>query len=197
MWQNTIDWLKSYLQNREQCVQFKGKISDIKPVIHGVPQGSILGPLLFIAFMNDLPLHLDSSLDMYADDSTLGASGKTIEDLEVKLNSDMAKVNKWCKDNKMAINCAKTQVMLVTTYQKEAKLDSTHVHAICDNTELEKVNSNKLLGVIIDKSLTWKFHIDKTAKSICGNTALLRRIRKYLPHQTRITFYKNYITPHR
>ncbi len=110
---NTIDWLKSYLQNREQCVQFKGKISDTKPVAHGVPQGSILGPLLF---MNDLPLHVHSSLDMYADDSTLGASGKTIEDLEVKLNSDMATVNKWCKIIKRAINCDKTKVMLIKTY---------------------------------------------------------------------------------
>ncbi len=60
--------------------------------------------------MNDLPFHVDLSLDMYADDSTLFASGKTKEDLEVKLNSDMAKVNKWCKDFKMAINCDKTKV---------------------------------------------------------------------------------------
>ncbi len=86
--------------------------------------------------------------------------------------------------------------MLVTTYQKEAKLNSTHVSVICDNIELENVNSNKLLGVIIDKNLTWKFHIDETAKYICGNIALLRRIRKYLPHQTRITFYKSYIQHH-
>ncbi len=63
----------------------------------------------------------------------------------------MAKVSKWCKDNKMAINCHKTKVMLITTYQKEAKLESTHVSVMCDNTELENVNSNKLLGVIIDK----------------------------------------------
>ncbi len=125
----------------------------------------------------------------------LGANGKSIENIEVKLNSDMAKVNQWCKDNKMAINCDKTMVMLVTTYQKEAKLDSTHVSVICYNTELEKVNSNKLLGVIVDKNLTQKFHIDKTAKSTCCNIALLRRIRKYLPHQTRITFYKSYIQP--
>ncbi len=84
--------------------------------------------------MNDLPLHVHSSLDMYADDSTLGVSGKTIEDLEVKLNPDMAKVNKCCKDNIMAINCDTTKVMLVTTYQKEVKLDSTGVSVICDNT---------------------------------------------------------------
>ncbi len=105
---NAYASLKSYLQNREQWIQFKGKISDTKLVTHGVLQGCINGPLLFIVFMDDLPLHVDSSLDMYADDSTLGASGKTIDDLEVKLNSDMVKVNKWCKDNKMAINCDKT-----------------------------------------------------------------------------------------
>ncbi len=87
-------------------------------------------------------------------------------------------------------------MLLITTYQTEAKLDSTHVSDICDNTELENVNSNKLLSVIIDKILTWKFHIDKTAKSICCNIVLLRRIRKYLLHQTRITFYKSYIQPH-
>ncbi len=78
----------------------------------------------------------------------------------------MAKVNKWCKDNKIAINCDKTKVMLITTYKKEAKLDSTHVSVICDNTELENMNSNKLLGGIIDKNITWKFHINKTDNQI-------------------------------
>ncbi len=175
---NVIAWLKSYLQNREQCFPFKGKISDTKSVTHGVPQGSKLCPLLFIIF------NVDSSLDMYTDHSTLGVSGKTIEDLEVKLNPNMAMVNKWCKDNQMAINCDKTKAMFIITHQKEAKLDSTHLSVICDTTQLENVNSNKLLCVIIDKNLTWKFHINNTAKSISCNIALLRRIRKFLPHQT-------------
>ncbi len=81
---NAINWLQSFLQNRYYCVQLKGKISGTKPVTHGVPHRSILSPLLFIVLMNDLPLHVDLSLDMYVDDSTLGASGKTIEDLEIK-----------------------------------------------------------------------------------------------------------------
>ncbi len=88
--------------------------------------------------------------------------------------------------------------MLATTYQKDTKLDSTHVSVICDNAELENGNSNKLLGIIIDKNLTWKFHIDKRAKSIWCNIALLRRIRKCLPNQTRITCYKKlHSTPYR
>ncbi len=100
----------------------------------------------------------------------------------------------WCKNNKLAINCDKTKVMLITTYQKEDKLDSTHVSVICDNTELENVNSSKLLDVIIYKPVTWKFHVDKTDISICCNIALLRRIKKCLPHQTQITFNPIYIT---
>ncbi len=66
-------------------------------VTHGVPQGSILGPLLFITFMNDLPLYIDSPLDMYADDSTIHITGKTIEELKCKLNIDLKKVQIWCK----------------------------------------------------------------------------------------------------
>ncbi len=87
--ERTLNWFKSYLQNRTQCVQFKSKISDTITMTQGVPQGSILGPLLFILFMNDLPLHAESELNMYADDSTLCATGKTVEDLDLKLNNDM------------------------------------------------------------------------------------------------------------
>ncbi len=72
----TINWFKSYLQDREQCVIFKGNLSITNTVAHGVPQGSILGPLLFITFMNDLPLYIDSPLHMYADDSTIHVTGK-------------------------------------------------------------------------------------------------------------------------
>ncbi len=83
--ERTLNWFKSYLQGRTQCVQFKSKISDTITMTHGVPQGSILVPLLFILFMLDV----ESELDMYADDSTLCATGKTVEDLDVKLNNDM------------------------------------------------------------------------------------------------------------
>ncbi len=82
----TINWFKSYLQGREQCVIFKGNLSKTNTVTHGVPQDSILGPLLFITFMNDLPLYILTPLDMYADDSTIHVTGRTIEELEIKLN---------------------------------------------------------------------------------------------------------------
>ncbi len=82
------------------------------PITHGVPQGSILGPLRFILFMNDLHLHVDSSTDIYADDSTLCETGETIQQLNVKLNEDMVSVKKWCHDNQTAANTDKTKVLL-------------------------------------------------------------------------------------
>ncbi len=135
---------------------------------------------------------MDSSLDMYADDSTLGVTEKTVEDIENKLNSDMKTVDTWCESNRMATNCDKTKVILITTYQKETKLDYTHIQVTCQNKELENV---KLLCVIIDKNLTWKSHKYKTAKSISCNIVLLRKIKKYFPHQIRITFYKTTYNP--
>ncbi len=84
--------------------------------------------------------------------------------------------------------------MLVTIYQREIKLHISEIKVNFNNTMLENVNSVKLL--IIDKHLIWKHHIDKTAKAISKNIALLKRIHKFLPHQTRITFYKTFIQPH-
>ena len=192
----TLKWFKSYLQGREQCVLFKGKLSETKPVTHGVPQGSILGPLLFITFINDLPLHIESPLDMYADDSTIHATGKTVEELETKLNNDLLNVHKWCQENRMAVNAEKTKVMLVTTYQKKTRLETNELRVSLSGIELENVVSEKLLGVVIDNQLSWKTHIDKVAKTVSRNIALLRRIKKYLPHDIRLTFYKTFIQPH-
>ncbi len=107
-----------------------------------------------------------------------GVTGKIVEDIENTLNPDMEKVDTWCESNRMATNCDRTKVMLTTTYQKETNLDCTHIKITCQNKELENLNSQKLMGVIVDKNLTWKFHIDKTAKTINYNIALLRRIKK-------------------
>ncbi len=93
----TINWFKSYLQGTEQCVIFKGNLSKTNTVTHGVPQCNILGPLLFITFMNDLTLYIDSPLAIHADDSTIHVIGKTIEELESKLNIDLKNVQIWCQ----------------------------------------------------------------------------------------------------
>ncbi len=118
--EHSVSWFKSYLQNRRQFVKFKTKISDKKPVTHGVPQRSILGPSLFIMFMNDIPLHVNSSFDMYTDDYTIGATRRTVN-IEHKLNPDMEKVDIWYESNRMSTNCDTTKVMLITNNLQKKK----------------------------------------------------------------------------
>ncbi len=194
--ERTLNWFKSYLQGRIQCVQFKSKISDTITMTHGIPQGRIQELLLFILFMNDLPLHIESELEMYADDSTLCATGKTVEGLDLKLNNDMDCVNVCCNNNHMVGNGDKTKAMLITTYQKESNLPKKEPTIFFNKTQLKNVNSEKLLCVKIVNHLIWKDYVNIIAKTISGNLALFRRFMKYLRHQTRITCYKAYIQPH-
>ena len=101
----TLEWFTSYLNERKQMVNFKNSISDPEIVKSGVPQGSILGPLLFILFMNDIPLEIkEGALEIYADDSTVSVSGKTSKEIETKLNTSARQIATWCSENKMAVN---------------------------------------------------------------------------------------------
>ena len=105
-----LNWFKSYLSDRSQIVCHRGKTSESQKIMVGVPQGSILGPLLFTIFINDLPLSLtcNSHLDMYADDQTLLSSGLSISQVNNSLQNDAVSVNNWVKNNGMIINASKT-----------------------------------------------------------------------------------------
>ncbi len=131
------------------------------PITHGVPQGSIWGPLLFVLFMNDLQLHIDSSTDLYADDINLY---ETLEELNVKLNEDIVSVKKWYQDNQMVANGDKIKVILVITYLTETKLPVKEITVYYDDNLLKNVDSVKHLGVKIYKHLTWKEHANQTLK---------------------------------
>ena len=106
-------------------------------------------------FMNDMPLNVSASVDMYADDSTITATGKTTEAVEEKLNNDLHEVSKWCEENKMVINAEKTKIMLITTRQKWQHLHTTDPDVQINYTNIQVVNSERLLGVQIDHFLSW------------------------------------------
>ena len=146
--------------------------------------------------MNDMPLNVSASVDMYADDSTITATGKTTEAVEEKLNNDLHEVSKWCEENKMVINAEKTKMMLVTTRQKWQHLHKTDPDVQINDKNLQVVNGERLLGVEIDHFLSWSPHVQKTHTTIARHIALLCRIKKYLPHQARQTFYHSVILPH-
>ena len=104
-------WFKSYLADRTQLVSFKGHTSTVRTITAGVPQGSIFCPLLFMLFINDLPLNVHTRIDMFADDTTLLAScgHLNVEELKNTLSREVSNVNEWATNNKLPLNCSKTK----------------------------------------------------------------------------------------
>jgi len=129
----------------------------------GIPQGSILGPLFFILYVNDYPKCLNySHATIYADDTSQDVSDKSVDIIEYKLKEDLICAMEWMKNNKLTMNLKKTQCMLIGTRQRLSKCRKLCIEV--NNVIIETVDVAKLLGVNIDCSLTWSYHIDCLTK---------------------------------
>ena len=193
--QNCLNWFRSYLSGRTQKVSFKNTFSAQKYVKYGVPQGSILGPLLFLLFINDLPLHTNAMTDLYADDATLYEISKSKEEIERKLQDAILKVASWCKQNGMVINIDKTKAMLITTRQRRSRIDD-NIQISLNNVQLINVQREKVLGIEIDNNLLWGEHVRKVTWKMSANIWLLSKIKGFLSKEHRLIYYKSYIQPH-
>ena len=140
--ENTIKFFKSYLSNRAPVVRDGEFVSSSRNVLTGVPQGSILGPTLFLIYINDIHMKLtnSSSLDMYADDSTLHSSGFKTNAIEKELQDNIDIVKKWCKMNNMKINSIKSKCMLIGTSKNLQKQSSLNIYI--NETLLENVDTH-------------------------------------------------------
>jgi hypothetical protein len=168
-------------------------LSELATVISGVPQGSVLGPLLFIIYINDLPLHLKTSeADIFADDTTLTASGLCAQELNHKLQTDLENVSLWCKQNAMLLNAQKTKAMYLTSNNTQTPLKPIHLQ----EQEIAFSESEKLLGVFVDNKLKWQTQIEKTIKKCNSQLYLLLRIKQYLDLHSRKLFFNAYVLPH-
>ena len=190
-------WFDTYLTNRKQQVTINNNQSEFKNISYGVPQGSILGPLLFLLFINDLPLYTNNVFtDLYADDTTLYIIGDSMEQIEDNLQTALNNLHVWCKSNGMVLNSAKTKVMLVTTNQRRKRLDHDSLDLKFNNDDLNAISNDKILGVFVDHNLTWSEHIKHLTKKIASSTWLLSKIKRFLSREHRVQFYKSYIQPH-
>ena len=159
---------------------------------YGTIQGSILGPLLFILYINDMPLHLDHCLSqMYADDTTLYQFSNSFTRLEYVFNRDLLNLSSWCITNKLVTNAKKTHTLVICNHQKRRLLPMQSFHLNVDSIEIDCVDSVKMLGVTIDNNLTMASHIDTICTKISKLSGLLWRVNLL----RKIVFYNLYIQP--
>ena len=183
---SSLPFLKSYLHNRTQCVLLHGSYSSKESVKYGVPQGSVLGPILFSLFINDLPLHVkDISVDcdMLADDTTLHTSGKDIMQIRSKMQDSLDQVSNWCDNNHMVINPIKTKSMTIATGQKH-QLSPLPLDLVLNGAKIDQVSEHRLFGITIDNKLRWDSHICRcysttNNKDIHSEILLQKDIDKY------------------
>ena len=155
---NTLNWFKSYLSGRMQAGNVNSTLSDFKHVNIGIPQGSILGPLLFIIYVNSLPDCIDCKCIMYADDTTLLFKSADLTSLQSHMNDCMLKIAHWFEINKLTLNIKKTKCMIFGTNNALRNFDDISLNY--GNDIIERVYKFKYLGVIFDPILAWNEHID-------------------------------------
>ena len=173
-----LQWFKDYLQERTQIVKYKQHRSTEMNVTTGVPQGSILGPLLFLLYINDIESCSDIlSFVLYSDDTNAFYSNPCLKTLYNTIQNEMNKVVKWLKANKLSINASKTKFVIFKS--KNKSLLNTDNTIKINNDLVKQVTFVKFLGVIIDEELTWKNHISSVLKTIIKCTGLIAKLRHY------------------
>ena len=193
------DWFTSYLDNRKQFCRINGSSSDVKGIDCGVPQGSCLGPLLFLIYINDLPFSLEKShVSMYADDTTISLSSKSIGDLQNDLNLDLLKLQDWLHANKLSLNVVKTQSLIIGSGPNirkiESQPDAQPSFSIGDQ-EIEMIANAKYLGVQVDSKLNWDKHVDTIKTKANRALGLIKYSKKYLPSDALNKMYRGIVEP--
>ena len=151
------DWFKSYLSDRKQFVSINCHDSNLAPVLYGVPQGSVLGPLLFLIYINDLNQAIKfCKVHHFADDADLLYFSKSITKFNNYVNLDMKDLTDWLNANKISLNGQKTELVIFKHQRK--KLDS-EVNIKLNRERLYPTDSVKYLGIRTDKNLNWKHHV--------------------------------------
>ena len=182
---------QSYFQNRQQFTSVNNVSSHMSNIICGVPQGSTLGPFLFIIYINNLPLTSKLQVRLFADDTNLTASHYNGGISAKLVNNELVHISNWMNINKLTINYAKTKYTIITN--NKAKLDYT---VKIDQTTIKRSKCIKYLGVLLDDSLTWKPQIDRVSSKLASGSWALYHLRKYVDCKTLIMVYYSIIHSH-
>ena len=169
-----LDWFKSYLSNRKQYVSVNGNTSETLEVTWGVPQGSVLGPLLFLIYINDLPkVSKKLTFFLFADDTNIYYESSDILEIQKTVNKELRKVRKWLDANRLALNIEKTNFVL---FHSPRNKPVSQIILKFGKQKINQENCVKFLGLLLDSNLNWKAHITELSKKLSRTVGLFYKI---------------------
>lgn len=189
-----LSLLESYLQNRLQSVHINKCSSSFLPITCGVPQGSILGPLMFNVYINDI-VNTDTTVKyvIYADDSTILISDINLPHLISRANDVLSEISSWSKINRLKINPNKTKAVI---FHAKNKIVPTHQPLILDSQQIDIVDTHKILGVYFSSNLSWDAHVNYLCRKISSVTGVVSRCRSLLPLKAKLQIYHALFNSH-
>ena len=193
------DWFTSYLTNRSQYVNIGNATSSKRSITHGVPQGSVLGPILFLLYINDLHNATILYTLLFADDTSFLFSGRNLQELVELVNTELEKAFCWFKANKLSLNVSKTKYMI---FRNPKMLLDDNLSIKIGNEEVERIGQDcptksfKFVGIMIDEFLSWNYHINHVANKISSSLYALRQVKNLLPVKIKKLLYNSMVKPH-
>ena len=192
-----LSLLKIYLENREQRVVLNGPTSEWRKIMSGIPQGSVLGPLLFLIYINDLPDGINSLCKIFADNTSLLSKVSDIHKSASNLNDDLEKIIYWAYQWKMQFNPdPNKQANEVIFSRKTSSNNLSHPPIKFNNNDISKCPHQKHLGIVLDSKLNFNAHADQKIKKCNRIIGLTRRLSINLPRNALLTIYKSFVRPH-
>jgi hypothetical protein len=187
-------WLKSYLSDRTQYVCIDNKFSDTQQLEFGVPQGSILGPLLFIIYINDIPnISQIAKFVLYADDANIIITGNNIHEIKSKLQSLSCSLIEWVNDNELLINVKKTKYMI---FSRTKNRDFPDFSPKLNNIPIERKQVVRFLGVLVDDKLAWNHHVIALKAKMSRYIGIMYKLRSILPPKARAFIFNSLVQSH-
>jgi hypothetical protein len=189
-----LDWMKSYLTNRMQCTEVGDTQSELELVKCGVPQGSVLGPLLFLLYINDIVKSSNIfKFTLFADDTSLYYSCKNTTNLERVINTELSKISEWLAANRLSLNVGKSKLLFYTNKNRDIL---KNIVIKINNEQLKEVDHAKYLGVIMDNKLNWNVHISNIKMRLSKGISMLAKIRHYIPESALRSLYFTFVNSH-